>query len=192
MLSNIQFIIPRHCEMSVWSHSGIKLPNEHSLFLGAPQTSKIRSLPGEVCYLLWIFYQKFLNEVLGRLWNWWKCFCWIIHVNLRYVKVSFLIISSHKWRFLCQQHVWNHTYVPEIRTQCIILLGYLNNTPPIFIVLQIKFPVRHTQRIRNITWHLSFMQFKHVCACIHKESCVYLSRKAFLKIAYVQHTLFLP
>lgn len=76
-------------------------------------------------YLLRIFYEKFLNEVFGRLWNWWKRFFWIIHINLRYIKESFLIISSHEWRFLGQQHVWYYTYVPEVRTQCERNFSYL-------------------------------------------------------------------
>lgn len=64
---------------------------------------------------------------------------------------------------------------------------------PIFIVLQIKPPdVCHTQRIRNIMRHLTFLWFKHVCTCIHKESYVYISMKGFLKIAYFQCTLFFP
>lgn len=128
-----------------------------------------------ICYLLWIFYEKFLDEVFGRLWNWWKCFFWIIHVNLRYIKVSFLIVSSHKRRFLCKQHVWNYTYVPGVRTQCKILRGYLSNIastslPPPFVVLQIKLlDVCHTQRIKTRMWSLSSMRLKHGCMYTHEK-----------------------
>lgn len=137
-----------------------------------------------MCYLLWIFYEKFLNEVFCRLWNWWKCFFWIIHVNLRYIKVSFLNISSHKWRFLCQQHVGNDTNVPEIRTQCINLLENLTNTLCTYLLCcRSNFLMYPILRITANMLHLSFMWFKHDCIYTHKERyvcvCVYLNEGIF-------------
>ena len=192
-LFNIQLIIPMHCDMS-WLIVSVVLSSQINIhfFWVLHKHNRLRILPRGFRYLLWIFYEKFLNEVFGRLRNWWKCFFRIIHVNLRYIKVSFLIISSHKRRLLRQQHVGNYTYVPEIRTQRIILPVYLNNIPPVSVVLQIKPPdVCHTQRIRNIMWHLTCDSSIH--AHVHTRKATYISRwRDFWQLLTFKYTLFFP